>query len=243
MVAYGSVAHPVDLGPFSRIVEVHWSPAYLAVGIALTVTIEVGDPLPNLDTIGPALVEPFAFHYAKAIDFSAATIGTAYVGGSDHWTLIPHGDVAAVGLPDLSNIDLPAWQWTGEVGFGIQWPFHQWHSAAGIAGPYIKAPNNAGNFNQGLDPSLDLKGQAFLTGAPNWTPFFSNAGQWGTGDTATDGFPAISDVSSEAFSLAGFSATYKEKTWRPIASLVTAPTGLYLPGSLFVLMKREEVTA
>lgn len=239
--AYGSVAHPVDLGPFSRIVEVHWGPKYLALGIDVTVHVEIGQPLENFSIIGPALVEPFAFHYSKAIDISAAAIGSAYVGNSGHWSSISTGEVVASGLPSSSSISLTDWAWVGEDGAGTKLAFHQWHAGSAATGvPEVEAPGG-GTFNQGLDPSIDYKGQQFLPGAPNWTPFFSNLGQWGTG--ATDGsplIPAISGIENQPFSLAAFLATYKEKTWRPIASLVSGVTQ-FGAGSLLVLMKKDVI--
>lgn len=242
--AFGSAAHPVDLGPFSRIVEVHWGPKYLALGIAVTVNVEIGQPLENFSIIGPDFVNPFTHHYSAALDTSDASIGSAYVGNSGHWSSIPTGEVVASGLPASSSISLGEWQWTAEDGAGIKQAFHQWHAGSAASGvPSVEAPGGAGTFNQGLDPSIDYKGQKFLAGAPNWTPFFSNVGQWGTGET--DGSPVvplIRDIENQPFSLTGLSVVYKEKTWRPIASLVSGVTE-FGAGSLMVLMKKEDVTA
>jgi hypothetical protein len=125
---------------------------------------------------------------------------------------------------------------------GIKGPFHQWEASSGIDGPYVEGPS--GVFNEGLDPSVALKGQKFLEGAPYWSPGFSNVGQWGTGEsTGADlSVPTITDISSLPFSLADLSIVYKDKTWRPIASKVLNVVG-YNEGSLMVLLKREDVTA
>ncbi|TPI13880.1 hypothetical protein [Mesorhizobium sp. B4-1-1] len=244
MVAYGSKEHPANLGPFRRIINVHWGSKYLALGIDVVVNIQIGQPLENFSIIGPPIVFPDAFHYAKAIDRSAALVGSAYVGDSAHWSPISPDQVVASGLPSSNSIGLSDWAWVGEDGAGTKIPFHQWHAGGAAVGvPAVEAPGGAGTFNQDLAPSVDYRGQLFLEGAPNWTPFFTNAGQWGTG--ATDGgpfTPLISDIESEPFSLAGLSATYKDKTWRPLASLVSGVSG-FAHGSLLVLLKKEDVTA
>ncbi|RWC25922.1 MAG: hypothetical protein EOS27_27100 [Mesorhizobium sp.] len=242
MVAYGSKASPVAQDPFQQIVEVHWGPRYLAVRIDVNIGVEAGAPLDNSSIIGPALVEPFTFRYAASIDPAGApSLAAAHVGNSGHWSTVPSGDVEASGLPSLSSVDLGLWQWTVDDGAGIKGPFDQWVASAGIDGPYIEGPGGI-TFDEGLEPSVALKGQKFLPGAPEWTPYFSNVGQWGTGETDGSPFvPLISEISSQAFSMDGLSVTYKGKTWRPIASKVSNAVG-NSEGSLMVLLKREEVS-
>lgn len=242
--AYGSVAHPVDLGPFRRIVNVHWGSKYLVLGIGAVWTVQHVAGAPNFSVVGDPFVEPFTLHYASSIDPAAPEIVAAYAGTSGHWTSVPLGQVEASGLPSLSSVDLGAWQWTWPDAAGIKQPFNQWAPGGPATGiPEVQAPGGAGIFNQALDPSVILKGQMFLPGAPHWTLGFTDPGQWGTGATEGGPFsPAISEIQTQSFSLEGLTATYKEKTWRPVASLVSG-VSTFTPGSLMVLMQKEDVTA
>lgn len=194
--SFGSAAHPVDLGPFSRIVEVHWSSVkYIAFPLLIlrrsvvkdypfpaqaigetgqtqqpvdwTVDAE-GAPIPGVGPAGQTTyVTGFQYEWA-------ATPSPGYGGfgrNKDAWG--PLKIDAFEGLPSLPDVrSLSPWSVLFFVSGTTHtvlswWPRAEYQSVGGSALPGQNVPNNDSiPFQSAPNAVLQMRGTQFLSG-PN----------------------------------------------------------------------------
>jgi hypothetical protein len=230
---YGSTENPVVLDPFRTIVEVGWASRYLAVQIGKQLEVGLGDQ--ETGGGGPAFVEPFTLSWADSVQVvtppAGSGVGSAWIGGRNGWNGVNAGDVTPSGIPDPAEVVLGYWLWNAADGTG------------GGDDP-IDSPGGV-PFDGGLDTGVKIFGQAIVeAGSPNDVPFAfpSFPGKWGTG-ASSGGEPTITEITTQAFDLSGFSAEFNGKTYQAIATAVVPAGGGNATGTLLVLMEREAVTA
>jgi hypothetical protein len=248
MVAYGSKERPVDLGPFSRIVEVHWTPTMIAAVFSMKVDSVASDDLG--DTGGPPFVEPFTLYSAISSTYSyTGASGAAladfrsYSGKS--WHNITGPTVSgAPSLPGPYTFD--KWQWNAIDAFGTRAPFLQFGAGPQTTDLEIPVPGHPSlKFNQALANNLILKAQGYAAGGPYQNPVIGQFQKWATADV-TGTYPAFVPVFQDAetapLSAAGITLSYKGKTYEAIGAKVAPPPLATMPGEFWVLFKRHKET-
>lgn len=226
MASYGSVARPVDLGPFSRIIEVHWATTFLRVGFSVSLDVTAqGEPATGP---GPAYVEPFSEGFCSVAEptYGADPPDVSIWRGGD-WVDLESDEVTIEGTPDLpSAYTFDDWEVQGISSAspgGLTAPILRFIEEEGTA-PDINLPD-ADLYVTNLVPNGEVVAQNFISG-PQPAPFSGVAFMWATFD------PTL--VQKETFSLdvAGLTAVYRERIYEPIATRVSG-------GALSVLLKRQ----
>ncbi|RWE03847.1 hypothetical protein [Mesorhizobium sp.] len=243
--AYGSVAHPVDLGPFSRITEVHWATTFIAGQVQLRLDVTTGGE--TAEGPGPAFIEPFSFA-------SVTEAAMSYVGGvpiaawqqwsGTSWSALPD-HLSSSGAPPPPDYSYPLWQWQGIDAFGCKAPFFSF--AAGALGAVLKptVPGRpAMHFTDAKANEIILKMQGFAAGGPYPSPFAGVGSMWRTADVLTDFSPVIQDAETASFSAAGITTTFNGKPFDAVGTRVVEPSGGDARGELWILFKKrkQEVT-
>lgn len=248
MVAYGSKDRPVDLGPFSRIVEVHWSPLLIAGVFSLKVDSVASDDLG--DTGGPIFVEPFTHYSTTSSTYSYTGVGggaladfRSYSGKS--WSNISGPTVS--GSPSLPGpYTFEKWQWNAIDAFGTRAPFLQYGAGPQTTDLDVPVPGHSSlKFNAALANNVILRAQGFAPGGPYDNPVFGQFQKWATADV-TGVYPAFvpvfQDAETASLSASGMTLAYKGKTYDPIGAKVAPPPLDTMPGEFWVLFKRHKET-
>lgn len=221
---YGSKAKPVQQDPFQQIIEVHWVGTFLLVSFGLRLDMT---PQGERGTgPGPALVEPFseAFVTAATPAYSTAQPNVKVWEGGD-WTGVAPDDVTVSASPDLPGaLAFDAWQVQGITSAGgLTAPVIRFISESGTA-PDVNLPD-ADTYITALIANGEVVAQDFIS-APQPLPIGGDVPLWATFD------PAMVQQDTFSISVADLTATYKDRSYLPIATKVAG-------SALSVLMKRQ----
>ena len=248
MVAYGSKERPVDLGPFSRIVEVHWTPMHIAGVVAIKVDNVPSDDLGG--TGGPPFVEPFTLYSPTSSTYSyTGASGAALADFRSYsgkaWHNITGPTVS--GSPSLPGpYSFEKWQWNGIDAFGTRAPLLQYGAGPQTTDLDIPVPGHTSlKFNAALENNLILRAQGYAAGGPYDNPVIGQFQKWATADvtgTFPDFVPVFQDAETAALSAAGMTLTFKSKTYEPIGAKIVPPAIENAPGEFWVLFKRHKET-
>lgn len=265
--AYGSAAHPVDLGPFSRIVEVHWAPEkYFALlwtprGRSTFVDDTEGCSPPDYGapfTGYPLPPHPWSFTYLSEVEYylpdgEPQGIADMVVRRGNEW----HGLAATpvvTGLPTLPPASSHgAWEqaWLMVGGTTISSPDtdgvtrHAEHDLAASFRPDsgdntdIDVPNAPGFFQTGFTPAFGFSSPAFYSADPICVTD-------GSSTSTSRMYHETPDwIDTVPVPLADIVVTYKDKTFRGMAArpFVTVHAGEDIALGLWILCEREGATA
>lgn len=226
---FGSIDNPVPLDPFTWLTEVHWAGTFLMVSFGMKVT-SVADGEFGIGP-GPAFVEPFSEAYTSLATPAynpeqpkvSASAGDGFVDiGSDEVTLS--------GIPDVpSPTSFDNWKVNGLSSGGSRQPFIRFLPPTG-GHPDIKLPSKNTWFTN-LTGEGELVAQEFIS-EPEPLPVGGEVPLWATFN------PTPSQQNTFSLAMAGLSATYKDRTYQPIAIRVFDQNDLNT-GQLQVLLKRQ----
>lgn len=263
--AYGSKDHPVNLGPFRRIVGVHWrNDTHIAIlwGVRAATTFlddtvacsppEYGGPFEPY----PPPPHPVAYTYLTGVDYSlpSSSFGQGILDIQVRKTSGWHGleeDATVTGLPTLPP---PAsngpWEylWTPTAGtvFHYNTDGVSGHADNDLAATFAAASGtntdiplpsgHPGFFQTGFTPSFGLKTRAYLSASEVCYTF--------AGITSTVRFYSETDSWADTFPvpLNDIVATYKGKTYRGMAArqIETVIAGVPLERNIWILCEREK---
>lgn len=231
--AYGSRENPANLGPFSRIVEVHWSGTFLLVTLEFKVTATAHGERGTGP--GPALVEPFseAFTTLATPEYAVTPPKVEEVSGGS-FTVIPPDQVSVSGIPDApAPTSFDDWKVNGVESGGNHTPFIRWLAPTG-GHPDISLPSKNSWFTDLTAPG-ELAAQEFIS-SPQPLPVGGDVPLWATFN------PTPAQQNTFGLDVHGLSATFNERSYAPIALRVVGQTETNT-GLLQVLMKRQTVTS
>jgi hypothetical protein len=221
--AFGSLAKPVALDMFQRIVNVHWTSPFLLVGFGLRLDMT---PEGERGTgPGPALVEPFseAFVTAATPAYTSEHPNTKVWTGSQ-WSGVPSTDVTLSGTPDLPGVfSFDAWEVQGITAGGAIAPIIRFIAGTGTA-PDVNLPDAATYITE-LVANGEVVAQNFIS-LPQPLPIGGDVPLWATFD------PTLAQKDTFSMSVAELTATYKTRSYLPIATKVSG-------NALSVLLKRQ----
>ncbi|RWF44305.1 MAG: hypothetical protein EOS65_02705 [Mesorhizobium sp.] len=252
--AYGSVAHPVNLGPFRRIVNVHWSGlTHIAFQVHVKSSVTITNP--GVEWAGEfyesitALEDAIDYLGSSELVYASQPASTFEGWNGRAWGPLTE-DPTVDGFPDLSGsaATYSAWEYRGAKSIAIPPLFNdvpraEWAAASGD-GTGIFVPDVDGpEFKQG-SANIHLNAEA-ITGSPRWVgiglPFP------GPPDFIFWAAPyshSTTPIGSTGFAIDDFVVTYKGKAFRGIASApvtVMEPSPSYYVQSsvLWVLCARS----
>jgi len=264
MVAYGSKANPVDLGPFSRIVEVHWNTAkYVAISVQLTRAFHArteacsgGDPSPVPSRYSAGYITEASFYYAN----ESSQISDAYAitskGGA---TALERSAVTVTGLPNWLKTDFEAfssWAYeadgaslSGDSGtdIGAEFPGCWWQQPVG-GDLGVTVPHSALHFLDAHAADFAMRGFAFTTGPSCYLDTLT-----GLEFMFAQRAGALSDFGAKSFSITDVSIQWKSHTYKAIGLQIAQteedqPTDFpdsavaQHPGLLWILAERQKET-
>ncbi|MES0127920.1 hypothetical protein [Mesorhizobium sp. M0029] len=236
----GTAEDPVKIGPWKRIISVHWGNRYFAIQVRLVGNFLGYDPVPcsphvqtiDLNTDGPwngnGLKTYYGGYYPDAFepvsDEDKIQGALAYGGGA--WRNLNWGDYGVSSLPDWPNDG-------GQTGFA-NWSFA---SPADGSLPYLRAGSGLGTpidipvpgepslrFDEGLDVAMVSKVDTF-TGGQVCTELFLNPGVFTLYALRT------TDSSSEVemtYPASAIAITYHGKTYEAAATKLISTQRLWI---------------
>lgn len=230
-LSFGSVARPVDLGPFSRIVEVHWTGlTHIAFKVNVKSSVTVinpgmhydGSPVEEIN----GLVDAIDYLGTSELVYGTPNSVSTFQGWNGHaWG--PVADPEVTGLPDISGsaTSWGAWEYRGSHSTAIppafaDVPRARWDDVSGdgtglnvpdVGGPEFKATGAA---------SVHLEAQEF-TGDPHFEGFEGFGPPWDDTNTffaAPYNHGAITPISPLGFDISGIVAVLDGKAFRAMAA-------------------------
>lgn len=265
--AYGSAAHPVNLGPFSRIVEVgwgkethfalFWTPRGRSTFVDTTEgcsPVEYGAPFTGY----PAPPSPVSFTWLEQVEYylpagSPQGIADMAVRRGNQW----HGLEATPIITGLPTLPAPAahsiWTqaWLSVGGTSISSPDTDGvtrHAENDLAAAFvpgdgtntdIELPDGGGFFQTGLSPAFGFSSPAFVSSDP--ACYFD--GSLTSTVRLYNGAPDWID--QVPVSIGDIEVTYRDKTFRGVGArrFETLHAGESIARGLWILCQREDVTA
>ncbi|MER8745842.1 hypothetical protein NKH54_22560 [Mesorhizobium sp. M1004] len=253
----GTAEDPVRIGPFARIISVHWDVLthlcfYVTVSAAFQdntspVPLPPIPPTPDRPTIPDAdwqlaWYDVPSDHFAGVQYVGTFTLALDYVGGSQpHDARVRrssgHGgwvgvDTAKVeipgGLPDMA--DTLTWGAQDKLVnpfYGT--PSQGWQMTPGGAGDGKHVPDQPSlSFDSDPSPTLRLALNAVYTESPYWASGPHLSISFGANTSAAD------EIVDKTFGGSGLVATYQNKTFHAVATALDEPNG-----RLWVLCERS----
>jgi hypothetical protein len=264
MVSYGSVARPVDLGPFSRIVEVHWGTvthvALLWRPLGRSTTIfdtefcspaEYQDPFYGHSLPPPP--HPWDNVYLSEVEYYAPTgspqgVAQTFVFRNKSWQG-PEETPVIVGLPALSSpFTHDPWQYewhrigspTSETSTDgttshVEQDFAASFIPASGADIDIPTPNSL-PFQTGFTPTFAFSARSYLSPDPVCIAGSSNNTMRFYDDT-------LNWIDTLPVPLGDIVVTYRDKTFRGMAARQIASADPPIDYGCWILCAREDVTS
>ncbi|MER8744186.1 hypothetical protein NKH54_13990 [Mesorhizobium sp. M1004] len=235
----GTAEDPVRLGPFERIISVHWGNRYFAIQVRLVGNFLGYDPIPcsphvqtiDLNTDGPwtgnGLKTYYGGYYPSAFEpvSDEDKIQNALIYGGGGWHGIAWGGYGVAGLPD--------WPTGGQTGFA-NWTYAnpadgslpQLRAGSALATPFdIPVPLEGGPiFDEGLDVAMVSKVDTF-TGGQVCTEIFLNPGVFTLYSLRTTDSSSEVEMTYPADSI---TITYHGKTYEAVATKLISTQRLWI---------------
>ncbi|AZV21484.1 hypothetical protein [Mesorhizobium sp. M7A.F.Ce.TU.012.03.2.1] len=250
MVSYGSVARPVNLGPFSRIVEVHWKQlTHIAFKVHVKSSVTVAfDPVSWTDEFYVTPITGTSIYLTAADLVYGTPPVSSFQGWNGHsWQIAtPDSIPDPPALTDASST-YGAWEYYGAKSTEdppdfADVPRAEWDAATGT-GTGLIMPGGTAEFKEGA-VTIHLNGQE-ITG----TPEFQAVGLPWPGPPGFVVWAADFSLSTTPIAPAGFSLTdivvmVDGKAFRAHASAVETvmepePSTLVASSALWVLCQRS----
>lgn len=223
--AYGGGPNPpVQLDPFQNIVNVHWASPFLVVGYGLTLDLTaqgergIGP--------GPPLVEPFSEGFVtEAVPSYGSDPPSVEIWTGGQWVDVEPDEITLSAAPELPGAySFEAWEVQGITApIGLQAPIIRFIEESGTP-PDINLPD-AHLYITALIANGEVVAQDFIS-EPQPLPIGGDVPLWATYN------PALVQKDTFSISVADLTATYKDRTYLPIATRVSG-------GALAVLMQRQ----
>lgn len=240
---YGSVANPVVLDPYRRIVEVHWPSRWIAARLNVDLAVAIGGE--NGPGSGPDYVDPFTFASVTDATYSYPDGNPldSHNGFSSAWAGIDADDITPSGEPSLPGpYAYSLWMWQGIDGFGLRQPYLRYATATeGDELEQTVPGHDDQHFTDGFEANIVLRAQGFVPGGPYDDPHPGTGPKWATGDTV-GGDANMQDAETASLSVSGMTLDVAGKAYVAIGSKVIPAETAFDEGEFWVLFARETVT-